>query len=488
MAGRRRLGARWAGRLGPLGLGRSRPGGQKAGSARFGSGAQAALGRRVALGLALGLALVGCAARPGAPWAGVPLGDKLAGQKPAQRQIEFWTLDLSPKFNGYLQAVIADWEALHPGVTVHWVDLPWGSVERKLLAAVFARTAPDVVNLNPLFAANLASKGGLLALDPLLPAPAASSYLASIWGAGRSEGPPLAGVASRHQYTIPWYLTTRITLANRQLLSQAGYAKPPATWAEVPAYAEAVKRRTGRYALFVTVVPDDSAELLESMVQMGVTLLDGRHRAAFNSAAGRRAFAFWSDLYRRGLLPREVVSQGYRRAIELYQSGDLAQVASGAEYLRAIGTNAPRVAAVTAPYPPLVGPGGESNVAVMNLAISRQTDLPKEALSFALFLTDGPNQARVLPSSRAALKAVAADLERERPFDAQGRLVRQARQLSVRTLEQAQVLVPPSPGVKRLQTVIYTQLQRAMLGQISSDAALAEAERQWNSYATARWP
>jgi len=48
--------------------------------------------------------------------------------------------------------------------------------------------------------------------------------------------------------------------------------------------------------------------------------------------------------------------------------------------------------------------------------------------------------------------------------------------------------VPPSPGVKRLQTVIYTQLQRAMLGQISSDAALAEAERQWNSYATARWP
>jgi len=444
------------------------------------------------LGLALGLALVGCAARPGAPWAGLRLGDRSAGEKPAQRQIEFWTLDLSPKFNGYLQAVIADWEALHPGVKVHWVDLPWGSVERKLLAAVFARTAPDVVNLNPLFAANLASKGGLLPLDPLLPAPAASSYLAPIWAAGRSEGPPVAGVPSRHQYTVPWYLTTRITLANRQLLSQAGYAKPPATWAEVPAYAEAVKRRTGRYALFVTVVPDDSAELLESMVQMGVTLLDGRHRAAFNSPAGRRAFAFWSDLYRRGLLPREVVSQGYRRAIELYQSGDLAQVASGAEYLRAIGTNAPRVAAVTAPYPPLVGPGGQSNVAVMNLAISRQTALPKEALSFALFLTDGPNQARfanqarVLPSSRAALKAVAVDLER--PVDAQGRLVRQARQLSVQTLENAQVLVPPSPGVKRLQTVIYTQLQRAMLGQISSDAALAEAERQWNSYATARWP
>ena len=89
-----------------------------------------------------------------------------------------------------------------------------------------------------------------------------------------------------------------------------------------------MKRRTGRYAPFVTVVPEDSAELLESLVQMGVTLLDGRQRAAFNTPAGRRAFAFWSDLYRRGLLPREVVSQGYRRAIELYQSGELAQVLS----------------------------------------------------------------------------------------------------------------------------------------------------------------
>jgi putative chitobiose transport system substrate-binding protein len=50
------------------------------------------------------------------------------------------------------------------------------------------------------------------------------------------------------------------------------------------------------------------------------------------------------------------------------------------------------------------------------------------------------------------------------------------------------VLVPASPGVKRLQAIVYTQLQRAMLGQLSSDAALAEAERQWNAYAEARWP
>jgi putative chitobiose transport system substrate-binding protein len=401
--------------------------------------------------------------------------------------------------------VIAAWERAHPGVSVRWIDVPWSSVERKLLAAVFARTAPDLVNLNPPFAANLASKGGLLDLATVLPPGAASAYLPTVWQAGRQGD---------LQFAIPWYLTTRVTLANRKLLQQAGYTAPPRRWDQIPAYAEAIKRRTGRYALFVTVVPDDSAELLETLVQMEVRLLEGNHRAAFNSPAGRRAFAFWTDLYRRGLLPPEVVSQGYRRAIELFQAGDLAQVASGPDFLRNLQTNAPGIAALTAPFPPLVGPGGQTNVAVMNLVVPRQSTMAPEATSFALFLTDAANQlafareARVLPSSRAALKELEQDLaepalqpkpafqahaqvalaEVDQAAVRQEALVRQARALSVRNLDQARVLVPATPGIKRLQAILYTQLQRAMLGQIGSDAALAEAERQWNRYADARWP
>uniref|UniRef100_UPI00404806A4 ABC transporter substrate-binding protein n=1 Tax=Cyanobium sp. TaxID=2164130 RepID=UPI00404806A4 len=296
-----------------------------------------------------------------------------------RRQLNFWTLDLAPKFNGYIREVIAAWEQQNPGVVVRWTDVPWSSVERKLLAAVFARTAPDLVNLNPPFAANLASKGGLLDLAPVLPASAQQVYLSKIWQAGAQNG---------QQFAIPWYLTTRITMANRSVLAKAGYESPPTRWQDVPAYAEAVRRRTGKYALFMSVVPDDSAELLETLVQMGVQLLDDQHRAAFNSTVGRGAFAFWSDLYRRGLLPQEVVSQGYRRAIELYQAGDLAQVATGPDFLTNLQTNAPGIAASTAPYPPLLGPNGEANVAMMNLVVPKQTAMAAEAMSFGLFLTN----------------------------------------------------------------------------------------------------
>jgi len=399
-------------------------------------------------------------------------------------ELQLWTIQLSPKFDPLIKAMLLDWETKHPGVKVRWTDLPFGSVERKVLAAVFARTAPDVVNLNPLFAANLASKGGLLPLQDRL-GPAKATYLPQILRAGEQQG---------ELYALPWYLTARITLANRQLLQQAGYNTPPRRWEEVPAYAERIKQRTGKYALFVTVVPDGSAELLESMVQMGVELVDSRHRARFNSGPGRRAFALWTDLYRRGLLPREVVSQGFQRAIELYQSGELAQVASGAEFLNTIQTNAPRVAAATEPFPPLVGADGAANVAVMNLAVSRQTSRPKQAVDLALFLTNPANQlrfaraAKVLPSSQPALKAIEAELALASRIGVKADLVQRARLLSAQTLSHAKVLVPADPGVKRLQAIIYGQLQRAMLGELSSAAALAAAEKEWNAYAVARWP
>jgi putative chitobiose transport system substrate-binding protein len=112
----------------------------------------------------------------------------------------------------------------------------------------------------------------------------------------------------------------------------------------------------------------------------------------------------------------------------------------------------------------------------------------------ALFLTDAANQlrfaeeARVLPSSRLALRQLEQRLRREPSAPGNASLVREARLLSLRTLNQARVLVPPTPGVKRLQAILYTQLQRAMLGEVSSDAALEQAGREWDAYASARWP
>ena len=405
------------------------------------------------------------------------------GARPPARQLEVWTLQLSPKFDAYLKGLVDQWEARNPDVDVRWIDIPWGAVEQKLLAAVFARTAPDVVNLNPKFAAKLASRDGLLNLDQHVSPEERERYLEGAWQA--STGP-------MGTFGIPWYITSRVTLVNGELLDAAGYRQPPARWQDLPAFAKAVKDATGRHALFVSVVPEDSAEILESFVQMGVQLLDGQKRAAFNTPAGRRAFSFWTDLYRRGLLPREVVSQGHRRAIELYQSGDVALLSTSAAALNSIRTNAPAVAARTRVAPPLTGPDGSANVAVMNLVVPEQSDQPEEAVDFALFLTNPANQydfakaSGTLPSVDEAMVALKQDVRQARkdlkPGDEAAAQALSAQEVSLRALERGRVLVPADPEIKQLQAVIYNHLQRAMLGQLSPEEAVETAAAAWDRH------
>ena len=285
--------------------------------------------------------------------------------------------------------------------------------------------------------------------------------------------------------------TVRLSLVNRSLLQQAGLTSPPRLWSEVAQFARRIRERTGRYGLFLTVVPDDSAEMLEALVQMGVKLLDDQRRAAFDTSVGRDAFRFWTELYREGLLPREVVSQGQRRAIELFQSGELAMAATGAEFLRSIQTNAPGIAAVTEPHPPLTGADGVANGLVTWRSCSRASSArwpwPWLLISCAANQERFATEARVLPSSVEASVRFnwllsGSNHASSTSTDPRCSLV------VCNCLARARVLVPAMPGIKRLQKILYTQLQRSMLNQISSDQAITTAAEQWNSYAEARWP
>ena len=152
------------------------------------------------------------------------------------------------------------------------------------------------------------------------------------------------------------------------------------------------------------------------------------------------------------------------------------------------------MAAVTEAHPPLTGSDERANVALMTLAVPRQSSRHRQALSLALYLTNAEHQARfatearVLPSSREALAFIRRELDNEQPSTLPEQQIRQARRLSAEILERADVLVPASPGIKRLQSIVYTQLQRAMLGQVDSDQALRQAALEWNRYSESRWP
>ena len=424
------------------------------------------------LGLMLSWAIASCTPTPssqtsaGQPSAGLSSAGKAGGE------VEFWTMQLQPQFTDYFNQLISQFQQANPGTKVKWVDVPWADMQSKILTAVSAGTAPDVVNLNPDFAAQLAGRNAWMDLDSKVAEGDRAQYLPKIWQANTLDG---------KSFGLPWYLSTSITIYNQDLLKQAGVAKPPTTYAELAQVAKQMKEKTGKYAFFITFVPEDSGEVLQSFVQMGAALLDAKGKAAFNTPEGKAVFQYWTDLYKQGLLPKEALTQGHRRAIELYQSGEVALLSTGSQFLKTIDTNAPAIAKVSASAPQISGSTQKKNVAVMDLVIPRNTDVPDAALKFALFVTNDANQlsfakaANVLPSTQKALQdgyftAIAASAP---PLD-------QARMISAKQMQSAEVLLPNIKDIKELQKIVYDNLQAAMLGEKSIDQAVTDAAAEWD--------
>lgn len=388
-------------------------------------------------------------------------------------EVEFWTMQLSPEFDDYFNQLIANFEAENPTIAVNWLDVPWADMEKKIVAAVAANSAPDVVNLNPNFASQLATKDAWLTLDDKLSAETQAAYIPGIWQATQLNGA---------HFGFPWYLTTRVTLYNTDILQAAGVSKPPTTFEELATVAKQVKDKTGKYAFFISFVPDDAADVLQSFVQMGVPLVDESGQAAFNTPAGKKVFQYWTDLYQQELLPQEVLTQGHAQAIQLYESGQTAMLASGAEKLDSIAQNAPSISEVTKTAPQITGSTGKINVAAMDLVIPKSTDAPEAALAFATYVTNDANQlefakaANVLPST---VKAAEDSYFSEVPDEASP--VETARAVSASQLGDAEVLIPAMEDVKELQKIVYDNLQASMLGEKTVDQAVADAADEWNN-------
>jgi putative chitobiose transport system substrate-binding protein len=421
-------------------------------------------GRFALLGLLISW-LISC----GSPGTNSGIG---TGGQPSNQNIEFWTMQLQPDYTQFFNQLIAKFEQDNPSIKVRWVDVPWAAMESKILTAVSAKTAPDVVNLNPDFASRLAGRNAWLQLDGKVTPDVQQKYLPNIWKAGTLD---------KKTFGLPWYLTTRVAIYNTELFKQAGIQKPPTTYEELAQVAKQIREKTGKYGFFVTFVPEDSTEVLQSFVQMGVSLVDAQGNAAFNTPEGKAVFQYWTDFYKNGLLPKEALTQGHRRAIELYQAGETAILASGPEFLGTIEKNAPAIAKVSASAPQISGKTGKKGVAVMNLVIPRATQNPEAALKFAEFITNDESQlafakaAKVLPSTVKALADYKSFVS-----GANATPVEQARAVSAEELLTAEVLIPPMKDVKALQKAIYDNLQATMLGEKTVDQAISDAAQSWN--------
>ena len=384
--------------------------------------------------------------------------------------LTFWTVQLSPQFDDYVRAMLAAFERSRPGLKVRWIDVPWSDVERKLLASVAAGTAPDLVNLNPQFAARLAQAGALSDPSAYVDDEERATYLRPAWNGNFFNG---------RAFALPWYLSTPITIVNRALFNAAGMT-PPASMAQVPLAAALMRQRTGRYAYYPVL---DGSRPLEDLVLLGARLLNtAGNGAGFNTDAGRRAFSFYRNLYQSGAVPRDVLTEGHQKSVDLFQSGQLAMLVTGMETLETIKLNAPAVWRDIDVAPQLAGAAVPPSISVMNLAVPRSSPHQQEAFALAKFVTSPAWQSRlsmrapVLPSTGSSLNMPPFSTRSPSPT-----VLERARRISVAQLQRGAVLVPTLPNYTKLRTSLQRGLMSAMVGQASVEQAVSEVAGDWDA-------
>jgi putative chitobiose transport system substrate-binding protein len=390
----------------------------------------------------------------------------------SSNKILFWTMQLKPSFDRYMTDLIANFSQQNPGAEVEWVDIPWSEMENKILTAIAAQTAPDVVNLNPQFASKLAEKNAFVDMQQRLTSTERELYFPNIWQANQ---------LGESTFGLPWYVATDINIYNRQIFTKAGLdpQRPPKNYAELAKVAKIIKTKTGKFAFMLSM---DGSQVLESMVQMGMELLTSDRRAGFNNPKGKAAFQYWVDLFEQKLIPREILTDGHRKAVELYQAGELAMLLTGPQFLKLVAQNAPDIAKVSDVAAQIVGENGKKSAAVMNVAVPNSSTNIDLAVKFALFLTNDQNQLNFskVENSLPSTKQSATD-----PYftnlSANSSIGDKARVVSASQLASSEVLLPPSQNLDELRKIIYAELQLSMLKKKSVSDAIATAEERWNS-------
>ena len=389
------------------------------------------------------------------------------------KKIELWTMQLKPTFNDYMNKLIEAYKKDHKELEVEWVDLPSKEIEQKTLTSIAGGKSPDVVNLNPNFTSKMAEEGALSDIEKLVSPEVKNSYLPNIWK---------ASALGDKTYGFPWYLSTAITIYNKELFEKASLPTDtaPKNYEELAKVGEIIKAKTGKYVF----VPNfaDSGKVLEYMVQDGINIIsEDKTKAAFNTPESEKFMEFWIGLAKKGIIPKDSITQGHREAIDKFQAGETALLLSGPQFLNIIKQNAPKLYEKVGVSTQLTGKSGKVGVGVMNLVIPETSKNKDEAVKLAQFITNKQNQLEfcklvtILPSVTEATKDPYFTSLSPKPT-----VEENARKISSEQLQNATVLLPQIKKWADLTKVFDQYFQQAFLGQITVKDALKKAEEDWN--------
>ena len=151
-------------------------------------------------------------------------------------EITFWhTYNETGSENETLvNTLIPMFEESHPNITVKSVSVPYDNFREKLIAAISADTAPDLIRSDIIWVPEFADMGALTALDESMPDFA--DYQSVVF-----EGPLSTNYWNGHYYGLPLDTNTKVWLYNDALYAEAGITKIPLSMDDLESDCAAIK-------------------------------------------------------------------------------------------------------------------------------------------------------------------------------------------------------------------------------------------------------
>ncbi|ANY09078.1 ABC transporter substrate-binding protein [Pseudonocardia sp. HH130630-07] len=386
-----------------------------------------------------------------------------AADGPVTGPITLQTWALTPTYTEYLNGVIAEFEAAHPGTDVTLLDQPGEGYPVKLLSQASSGSLPDVVNLDPELALPLAKRD---LLQPLDEEALTGTYVGGAVDAFRFRGTD--GV-----FAYPWYLNTDINYWNRDMFQRCGLNAdaPPSTTDELFTQA----------ARMAEACPDtylmSRKPTITDFSRAGVEILDpaGEQYVFADAPEAVALVERYAAAYRDGLMPPSVLNSDYLGNSELFTQSKVAWTTGGASALADIERDNPSLKGRIAVSPALDTPP----LYVQGLAVSANSANPATAQEFARFMTDAQNQeafareVNIFPSTLSSSGNPYFSTE-------DGSVGSKARVLANTALGSARVLDPPEANLA-MRTFLDQQVAQAMRGDKPAGDALREAQDRMNA-------
>ncbi len=221
-------------------------------------------------------------------------------------------------------------EEENPDIDVEVQAIPWDNAHEKLVTAVAGGTGPDVAQMGTTW---MAEFGGIGAFADI------SDYLANseIGKEDFFEGSFETNEINNKIYGVPWYVDVRAMYYRSDLLSEAGYDNPPATWEELKEVSKELSAN-GEYG--IDLPNEDEQILLPFIWQNGGEILNDQGEIAINSPEAVEALEYYVSFFEEEIAQTE--AQG-SETIQEFKDGNKPIFFSGPWMIDLIKDQAPEI-------------------------------------------------------------------------------------------------------------------------------------------------